>query len=81
MSATSAPLSLLVRKLETHAVLDADDRAALLALPYTLRSFEPSSYLVREGDAPEQCAVLLTGFAYRQKLTGSGMRQIISMHQ
>lgn len=80
MSLMSGPLSLLVRKLETHAVLDAEDRAALLALPHTCRTYEASSYLVREGDAPEQCAVLLTGFAYRQKLTGSGMRQIVSMH-
>ncbi|MEG8024691.1 cyclic nucleotide-binding domain-containing protein [Sphingomonas aurantiaca] len=51
-----------------------------MALPYTLRVYEPSSYLVREGDAPEQCAVLLSGFAYRQKQTGSGMRQIVSLH-
>ncbi len=80
MISTSSPLALMVRKLETHATLNADDRAALLALPYTLRTYEPSSYLVREGDAPEQCAVLLSGFAYRQKLTGSGMRQIVSLH-
>lgn len=80
MSLTSGPLALLVRKLETHADLDADDRKALLSLPHTCRTYEASSYLVREGDAPVQCAVLLTGFAYRQKLTGSGMRQIVSMH-
>jgi CRP-like cAMP-binding protein len=80
MATTPSPLALMVRKLETHAVLDDDDRTALLALPYTLRTFEPSSYLVREGDAPDQCAVLLSGFAYRQKLTGAGMRQIVSLH-
>ena len=74
------PLALMVRKLETHAALSEDDRRALMALPYTLRIYEPSSYLVREGDAPEQCAVLLSGFAYRQKQTGSGMRQIVSLH-
>jgi hypothetical protein len=33
-----SPLGLMVRKLETHAVLDAADRKALLALPYTLRT-------------------------------------------
>ena len=76
----SGPLALMVRKLETHAVLDVEDRNALMALPYTLRTYEPSSYLVREGDVPEQCAVLLSGFAYRQKLTGAGMRQIVSLH-
>jgi CRP-like cAMP-binding protein len=77
---TPASLALMVRKLEAHAILDDGDRAALLALPHALRTYEPSSYLVREGDVPEECAVLLSGFAYRQKLTGSGMRQIVSLH-
>jgi CRP-like cAMP-binding protein len=75
-----SPLALMVRKLEIHTPLTSDDRDALLSLPHTLKTYEPSAYLVREGDAPEQCAVLLSGFAYRQKLTGSGTRQIVSMH-
>jgi CRP-like cAMP-binding protein len=70
----------MVRKLEIHTPLQSDDRDALLSLPHTLRTYEPSGYLVREGEAPEQCAVLLSGFAFRQKLTGQGMRQIVSMH-
>ncbi len=75
-----SPLALMVRKLEIHTPLQPDDRHALLSLPHTLRTYDPSAYLVREGDAPEQCAVLLSGFAFRQKLTGQGMRQIVSMH-
>jgi CRP-like cAMP-binding protein len=74
------PLHLLLRKLETHSELGEEDRQAILALPYTLRTFEPHSYLLREGDKPEACAVLLSGFAYRQKLTGSGGRQIVALH-
>jgi len=35
---------------------------------------------VREADPPEFCTVLLSGFAYRQKLTGDGARQIIAIH-
>ena len=75
-----SPLALMVRKLEIHTPLQQGDRDALLTLPHTLKTYEPSAYLVREGDAPEQCAVLLSGFAFRQKLTSSGMRQIVSMH-
>jgi CRP-like cAMP-binding protein len=60
--------------------LDEADRAAIIALPYTLRTLEPASYLVREGDPPTHCGVLLSGFAYRQKLTGDGSRQIIAIH-
>ena len=75
-----SPLALMVRKLEIHTPLQQGDSDALLTLPHTLKTYEPSAYLVREGDAPEQCAVLLSGFAFRQKLTSSGMRQIVSMH-
>ncbi len=35
---------------------------------------------MREGDPPHQCGILLGGFAYRQKLTGDGARQIVSLH-
>ena len=74
------PLHLLVRKLELQSALDEDDRQAILSLPYTLRTLEPQSYTVREGDAPLYCAVLVSGFAYRQKLTGEGARQILALH-
>jgi len=35
---------------------------------------------MREGDRPEKCAVLLSGFAFRHKLTGDGSRQILSIN-
>jgi CRP-like cAMP-binding protein len=75
-----APLHLLLRKLETHAYLGADDREAILALPYTLKTLDAHSYTIREAEAPEKCAVLVSGFAYRQKLTGDGARQIVGIH-
>ena len=74
------PLQLLLRKLETHSVLTDEDRQAVLALPYTLRSLEAQAYTLREGEKPTHCAVLLSGFAYRQKLTSSGSRQILALH-
>lgn len=80
MSEHHHPLGLLVRKLETHAPLVDADREALLALSYTRRTLEPASYLVREGDLPDRCGVLLSGFAYRQKHTGDGLRQIVALH-
>ncbi len=76
----SNPLNLLLRKLETHVALTAEDREAVLALPYTVRTLEPHSYTVREGERPTACAVLLSGFAYRQKLTSDGARQILALH-
>jgi CRP-like cAMP-binding protein len=60
--------------------LDEEDRQAILALPYTLKTLESHSYTIREGDPPEACAVLVSGFAFRQKLTGDGARQIVAVH-
>ncbi|HZG08755.1 MAG TPA: Crp/Fnr family transcriptional regulator [Allosphingosinicella sp.] len=80
VTATSNPLDLLLRKLETHSPLSEDDRQAIRALPCTLKTFEASSYIAREGEKPESCAVLVSGFAIRQKLTGEGGRQIVAIH-
>jgi CRP-like cAMP-binding protein len=78
--ATPESLERVVRRLETRAPLDAQDRAAIHALPLTKRTLEPAAYMVREGEAVESCIILLTGFAYRHKVTGDGQRQIMSVH-
>ena len=74
------PLELLLANLELRSPLPASDREAVLALPYTLKSLAPGSYAVREGEPPTGCGVLVSGFAFRQKLTGDGGRQILSIH-
>jgi CRP-like cAMP-binding protein len=79
MDAPRHPLELLVRNFELRAPLPPEDREAVLALPYELRTLEPSTYTIREADPPELCAVLVTGFAFRQKLTGDGSRQIVGL--
>ena len=71
---------MFVRNLELRSPLPAEDRRAVLDLPYTLRTLEPSTYTIREADPPTACAVLLSGFAFRQKLTGDGSRQIVALH-
>ena len=79
MTASRHPLELLVRNLELRSPLPPEDRAAVLNLPYTLRTLEAATYTIREADAPEDCAILVSGFAYRQKLTGDGSRQIVAI--
>ena len=76
----SNPLELLLDNLELRSPLAEEDRQAILALPYSLKSLAPGSYAVREGEPPTGCGVLVSGFAYRQKLTGDGGRQILSIH-
>ena len=80
MTAPRHPLELLVRNLELRSPLPPEDRAAVLNLPHTVRTLEPATYTIREADAPEHCTILVSGFAYRQKLTGDGSRQIVALH-
>jgi len=70
----------LVRRWSAYAELSESDREALLALPFTRKSFAKEGYIVREGQQARDCALLLSGFAYRQKVIGNGGRQIISIH-
>ena len=76
-------ISLLVRmadKLALHAPISVQDRVSLLELPYASRFIEAGSYLLRDGDAPDQCGILVSGFAYRHKINVEGLRQIVSIH-
>ncbi len=70
----------VLRRLETRGPLDDADRAAVRALPFSARTLEPAGYLVREGEPPETCALLFSGFAFRHKVTGVGERQIMAVH-
>ena len=79
MSSQEHPLSKLLRDLETQSALPDEDRELVLGLPYRLRRLDPGSYLVREGDLPTHCTVLVAGYACRQKVTGEGSRQIMSV--
>ncbi|MCA1653276.1 MAG: Crp/Fnr family transcriptional regulator [Sphingomicrobium sp.] len=69
----------MVRKLELWGPLEEEDRAALLALPYTLREIPQQGYIVRDGDRPTHSCALLRGYAFRQKIVADGERQILAV--
>lgn len=73
-------LDRMVRKFERRAHLDDSDRKALRGLPYDLKVMEAGRYIVREGSSPDHSAVLVSGLAYRHKITAEGSRQIVSIH-
>ncbi|WP_254603246.1 Crp/Fnr family transcriptional regulator [Sphingomonas bacterium] len=55
--------------------------AAIAALPRTKREIKAKSYLIREGDKSHAfCSLILSGMAYRHKLTDQGARQIVAIH-
>jgi CRP-like cAMP-binding protein len=72
--------SQLIRKLESIAVLTDEDRHGLFSLPINRRSFGPNQTLVRYGDRPSECGLLVDGLVCRYMRTGQGKRQIMSFH-
>ena len=56
------------------------DLAAMRLLPFARRTVERDAFIVREGEEPASCGLILEGCAFRQKVVRSGTRQIISFH-
>ena len=77
---TDHVLAPMLRKLQLWNPLSESDREAVLALPFVERELGAGQYIVWEGDRPQYACLLLSGFAYRHKLSGSGGRQIVSIH-
>jgi CRP-like cAMP-binding protein len=80
MSDKPEPLDTLIQKLAQLAELGEEDRQAIRALPTSVETVRASRHLVREGDRPADCCLLVDGFACRYKVTAGGNRQIISFH-
>jgi len=76
----SSTLEPLVHKLAYRAELNAEDRAAILALPFTLKTMERGQYIVRERELATQSCVMLSGYSIRSKVVATGDRQIVAIH-
>ncbi|WP_198381113.1 Crp/Fnr family transcriptional regulator [Roseomonas sp. KE2513] len=70
----------LVRRLESTTLLDDTERQALMELPLILRDFAEGQDVVRGGDRPGHCCLVLTGFVCRYALLPDGRRQIMAFH-
>ena len=70
----------MLRTLGKHAKLNPLEEEAVLALPHVIRSVEAGQYMVREGDRPDHCLVVIEGFCFRHKILGDGSRSISSVH-
>jgi CRP-like cAMP-binding protein len=73
-------LAPMIARLAYRVPLDAEDRAALLALPFTVKSVERNQTIVRDGERATHSCLILSGYAVRSKLVASGGRQILSVH-
>jgi CRP-like cAMP-binding protein len=70
----------LIRKLEREASLSEEEKAAVLALPVTIREIRADHDVVRERDRPSQCCLVLDGWLHRYKIVEDGSRQIFAFH-
>jgi CRP-like cAMP-binding protein len=76
----SDTLSILVRKLEEHSRLTADDRKAIVSMSHTVRELESNEDLIRQGDDPSVSALVTSGMVARYHLLRNGKRQYLSFH-
>src|SRR5215218_5848467 len=77
---TGLPYTKFVRRLESILTLSDEDIRLLSEMPTTVRSYRTDQDIVREGDSPSQCCLLLDGFLYRHKIANGSSRQIMSFH-
>lgn len=70
----------MIRRLRVNSHISGDDASALRALPNLIREVPEETVFVHEGDRPSQCCVIMSGFAFRSKVTEDGKRQILSFH-
>jgi len=80
LQTNSSSLQPLVDKLAYRTALGAEDRAAILALPFTVRMMERGQFIVRERDIATNSCLMLSGYSVRSKMTATGNRQIVAIH-
>lgn len=73
-------LAALLRRLSAVSGLEEADIEAIRSLPILIRRPEGGQTIVRDGDRPSECCLIVEGFCVRAKTTAAGQRQILSIH-
>ncbi|MGU3493711.1 Crp/Fnr family transcriptional regulator [Xanthobacteraceae bacterium A53D] len=77
---TEHPMKAIARTLNARHQLEDDDVLALNAVRCAIATHPAESFLFREADLPgDYCSLLLSGVAFRQKITARGKRQIVGV--
>jgi CRP-like cAMP-binding protein len=69
----------LIARLLAVVGVSGEDQARLTSMPHTIHTLSDGEYVLRQGDAPTRCAVVMTGFLARQKIV-SERNQISSFY-
>lgn len=70
----------LISKLRSIVPLTEEQCEAIERLPVRIHTLAAHNDIVRDGDRPGHCFLILEGWACRYKLLGDGRRQILSIH-
>ncbi|APX83987.1 Crp/Fnr family transcriptional regulator [Methylorubrum extorquens] len=70
----------LIRKLGSVAPLTDEQCQAIERLPVRTHTLAAHHDIMRDGDRPAHCCLMLDGWACRYKVLGDGRRQILSFH-
>ncbi|PSO30910.1 Crp/Fnr family transcriptional regulator [Bradyrhizobium sp. MOS002] len=62
------PHQVLIARLLAGAGLTEQDQARLRSMPHTSRTFKNRDIVLRQGDTPVQCAVVMSGCLIRQRV-------------
>jgi len=79
-TSNGSTLKPLVDRLASRVDLGAQDRAAIMALPFTVKVVERAQFIVRERELAKQSCLMLSGYSIRSKVTATGSRQIVAIH-
>ena len=71
----------LLKRLSVTSSLDEEDVIAIKALPLTATRRSGNETIVKTGDRPSACCLIVDGFVIRTKSTMHGDRQILAIHQ
>jgi CRP-like cAMP-binding protein len=69
----------MIRKLESIFPLSDEEKQALQDVPVQVTLFQADQDIVRIGDRPSRCCLLLEGYTCVYKLTAEGKRQIMAL--
>lgn len=74
------PNLLMIRKLESIFKLTDEEKLAILELPIKTLALKSNRDIIRIGDQPTQCCLIVEGFTCAYKLTADGKRQILALY-
>ncbi|MBR1208882.1 Crp/Fnr family transcriptional regulator [Bradyrhizobium sp. AUGA SZCCT0124] len=74
------PIEMMIRKLRQHSERPNDDMEALRSIVTSVKNLPEDTPIIHDGQLSTQCCVILSGFAYRSKVSEDGKRQILSFH-